>query len=297
MCNSKIPESLKYRQPMRVIFHGDDFGLTSGVNRGIIRSFNEGLLTSASIIAPGEAAKEALSLAKDTPGLDMGVHLTLCDERPVRRLRDLSSIIPSGDRLPSRNHLLKIILLRRIDYREVEAEWCAQVNAVLNAGIPISHLDSHQFVHLFPGLIRICLKIVRTYDIPFVRGLIIDPASLQAGLKRLIQCTGLAVWSRFYASRLLKPFCSTVPSAGFLLSGGKLTRDALLKTLTALQSKTTARTVEIILHPGTGDAHTLHTYRHWDYDWKSDLELLTDAGLKNDLALLGIQTSSFENER
>ena len=188
---------------------------------GIIRSFNEGLLTSASIIAPGEAAKEALSLARDTPGLDMGVHLTLCDERPVRRPRDLSSIIPSGDRLPSRNHLLKMILLRRIDYREVEAEWCAQVKAVLNAGIRISHLDSHQFVHLFPGLISICLKIVRTYDIPFVRGLIIDPASLQAGLKRLIQCTGLAVWSRFYASRLLKPFCSNRPIGRVSIIGRK----------------------------------------------------------------------------
>jgi predicted glycoside hydrolase/deacetylase ChbG (UPF0249 family) len=282
---------------MKLIFHGDDFGLTSGVNRGIIRSFREGLLTSASIIAAGEAAQEAMSLVQDHPGLDMGVHLTLCDERPVVRARDLSSIIPSGDRFPSRNHLLKKILSGRIDCREVGAEWRAQVETVLNAGIRISHLDSHQFVHLFPRLLSVCLKIGRTYDIPFVRGAIHDPASLKAGLRRLIQWTGLAIWSRLYASRLLASSVRTIPSVGFLLAGGRLTRDALFKTLTALRSKTAARTVEVILHPGTGDAHTLHKYRHWDYDWKRDLGLLTDAGLKNDLALHGIQTTSFEKER
>lgn len=281
---------------MRVIFHGDDFGLTSGVNRGIFRSFGEGLLTSASIIATGEAAPEALSLARDTPGLDMGVHLTLCDERPLLRPRNLSSIIPSGDRFPSRNHLLRTILSGRIDYREVEAEWRTQVETVLNAGIRISHLDSHQFVHLFPGLLRVCLKIVRTVDIPFVRGAMVDPASLKAGLRRLIQWTGLAGWSRLYASRLLASSVGTIPWVGFLLAGGRLTRDALLKTLTALRSKTAARTVEVMLHPGTGDAHTTHTYRHWGYDWKKDLELLTDAGLKNDLAVRGFQTTSFGKE-
>ncbi len=282
---------------MKLIFHGDDFGLTSGVNRGIIRSFREGLLTSASILAAGEAAPEAMSLARDNSGLDMGVHLTLCDERPVLRPRDLSSIIPSGDRFPSRNRLLKRILSGQIDYREVEAEWRAQVETILHAGIRISHIDSHQFVHLFPGLLSVCLKIVRAYDIPFVRGAMVDPASLKAGLWRLIQWTGLAGWSRLYTSRLLAPACRVIPSVGFLSAGGRLTREALLDTLTWLQSKTSAPTVEVILHPGTGDAHTLYIYRRWGYDWKRDLDLLTDAGLKNDLAQRGIQPTSFGKER
>jgi chitin disaccharide deacetylase len=282
---------------MKLIFHGDDFGLTSGVNMGILRSYREGLLTSASLIATGEAAHEAISLAQEHPGLDMGIHLTLCDERPVLRPRDLSSIIPWGDRFPSRNHLLKTILSGQIDYREVEAEWRAQVETVVNAGIRISHLDSHQFVHLFPGLLSVCLSIVRAYDIPFVRGVFHEPASLKAGLRRLTQWTGLAIWSRLYASRLLAPSARMVPSVGFLLAGGRLTRDALLKTLSALRSRATTRTAEVVLHPGTGDAHTVHKYRHWDYNWKSDLDLLTNDGLRNDLPLHGMQLTSFGNER
>jgi len=278
---------------MKVIFHGDDFGLTSGVNRGIIRSFREGLLTSASIIAAGEAAQEAISLAKDTPGLDTGLHLTLCDERPLLRPRDLSSIIATGDRFPSRHHLLRTILSGRIDCREVEAEWRAQAETVLNGGIRISHLDSHQFVHLFPGLLRVCLNIVRTYGIPFIRAAMVDPASLNAGLRRLLQWTGLAFWSRLYASPRLASSARTIPSVGFLRAGGRLTREALLHTLERLQSGTSAATVEVMLHPGTGDAHTRCTYRHWGYDWKKDLDLLTDPALKEELARRGIQTTSF----
>ncbi len=234
---------------MKVIFHSDDFGLTSGVNKGIIRSFSEGLLTSASLIAGGEAAQEATSLAKDNPGLDMGIHLVLCDEPPVLRPGDLSSIISSGACFPSRNHVLKAILSRRIDYRQVEAEWSAQVEKALNAGVRISHLDSHQFIHLFPGLLSVCLKIIKRYDIPFVRSSIDDLASLETGFTRLIQWAGLTLWTRSFVSRSLPSHVKVLPSIGFLAAGGRLNRDALLKTLEALRSRKSVRAVEVILHP------------------------------------------------
>lgn len=281
---------------MKVIFNGDDFGLTSGVNRGIIRAFREGLLTSASIIAGGEASQEALSLAREEPALDTGIHLTLCDERPVLHPRGLRSIIPSGGHFPSRDHLVGRIVSGRIDYGEVEAEWQAQVETVLKAGVSISHADSHQFVHLFPGLLLICLKVARDYDIPFVRARIMDPPSLAAGPARLIQWAGLATWSRAYASRFISTQVRTVPSVGFILAGGRMTRKRLMKTLSRLRVQGSCRTVEVILHPGAGDAHTLSTYNHWGYRWKEDLNLLMDPILKNELELRGITTASFRDE-
>jgi chitin disaccharide deacetylase len=281
---------------MKVIFHGDDFGLTAGVNEGIIRAFREGLLTSASILASGEAAEEAMSLARDHPGLDLGVHLTLCDERPLLAPRDLSSIIPLGDRFPSRRQLLKRILTGGIDRREVAAEWRAQVEKLLKAGIRITHLDSHQFVHLMPGLLSVCLEIIEAYKIPFVRGSIVDPASLEVGIRRLVQWIGLALWSRIYASGYLDPSCCVIPSMGFLHAGGRLTQEALLTMLKRVAPKEVDPTMEVILHPGIGDPHTLYIYAHWGYDWKRDLDLLLDNGLKNELAARGIQTTSFRNE-
>ena len=282
---------------MKVVFHGDDFGLTSGVNKGIIRSYREGLLTSASLMAGGEAAEEAISFAEENPGLDMGIHLVLCDETPVLQPVDVSSIVSSGGRFPSRNHLVKAILSGKIDYTEVEAEWCAQVETAINAGLRITHLDSHQFVHLFPGLLSVCLKIVKKYDIPFVRGSTDDPTSLEYGLKRLIQWSGLALWTRSFVSRSLPSHIRALPSVGFLAAGGRLKKNVLLNTLKALRFKKSAHAIEVILHPGTGDSHTFNKYRHWGYKWKEDLDLLTDSSLKKELALRGMKTTSFGEER
>lgn len=280
---------------MKVIFHGDDFGLTAGVNQGIIRAFREGLLTSASIIAAGEASPEAISLARANPGLDVGVHLTLCDERPLLRPGDLSSIIPSGDRLPPRTHLLQRILSGRIHYREVAAEWRAQVETLLHAGIAVSHVDGHQFVHLFPGLLEVCREIGAAYHIPFVRAALHDPPSIRAGLGRLVQWAGLSAWSRGHAHPRLASVYKVVPTMGFVLAGGRMTKKALLDTLTRLSSGGRPL-VEVMLHPGTQDAHTSQKYRHWGYDWKRDLDLLLDSRLKNELAARGIRTTSFRDE-
>ena len=48
----------------RLIFNADDFGMTRGVNEGIVRAHREGILTSATLMANGlafdDAAKKAL---------------------------------------------------------------------------------------------------------------------------------------------------------------------------------------------------------------------------------------------
>ena len=160
---------------MRVIFHGDDFGLTAGVNHGIINAYQHGLLTSTSLMAVGEAAEEAMGLAVSNPGLDVGIHLVLVDEPPLLPPTALSTFVSHNGLLPSRNRVLKAIFSQKLDYGQVEAECCAQVEKVLAKGIRITHLDSHQFIHLFPGIFRVCRNIARRYHIPFVRGAMMEP--------------------------------------------------------------------------------------------------------------------------
>ena len=119
---------------MRVIFHGDDFGLTTGVNHGIIHGYQHGLLTSTSLMAVGEAAEEAMGLAVSNPGLDVGIHLVLVDESPLLPPQALSTFVSRNGLLPSRNRMLKAIISQKLDYGQVEAECCAQVEKVLAKG-------------------------------------------------------------------------------------------------------------------------------------------------------------------
>lgn len=281
---------------MRLIFHGDDFGLTSGINRGIIRSFKEGLLSSASLVVNGEAAEEAVSLAKENPGLDLGVHLVLCDESPVLPPDQVPSIISGGSAFPPRREIVKAILIQRIDYREAEAEWSAQVKKALNAGLLISHLDGHQFVHLFPGLFPVCLRVADKFQIPYVRASILDLMTLEVGLKRLSQWVLLKWWVRVYVSRLLPSHIRTIDSLGFLHSGGRMSIGAVLRAVDALGKRRPSSVVEVNLHPGIGDEYTQKKYMHWQYNWKNDLDLLLDGSLKEAMDLRGVELTSFRKE-
>ena len=81
---------------LKLIVHADDFGLTEKVNEGILQAHLNGVLTSASIIANGSAFDHAISLAKKNPTLDIGVHFTLVEERPLRDHNEIKSLTNVG---------------------------------------------------------------------------------------------------------------------------------------------------------------------------------------------------------
>jgi len=60
-----------------LVTNADDFGFTRDVNEGIVYGYRDGILTATTIMATGAAFDHAVSLARDNPGLDIGVHLVL----------------------------------------------------------------------------------------------------------------------------------------------------------------------------------------------------------------------------
>ena len=280
---------------MKVIFHGDDFGLTTGINKGIIQSYKDGLLSSTSVVASGEAVEEAIFLAKQNKGLDVGIHLVLSDECPLLPSERLSSIIPEGAFFPSRQKIFQAIIARKIDYNQVEAEWCAQIEKCFNNGLAISHIDSHQFIHFFPALFQLTLRLARKYQIPYVRTVIFDMISLGYGLERFFQWILLKLWILYYISPRLPQYLKTIPTIGFLQAGGRMKVDTLLSTLEAIRMKQLSYAVEVMLHPGIADKHTVHKYYSWRYKWDNDLELLQKASLAKALDKRGIEVISYRD--
>jgi predicted glycoside hydrolase/deacetylase ChbG (UPF0249 family) len=68
-----------------LIVNADDFGLSQGVNRGIAKAHEEGIVTSASLMVEQRAAEEAAAYARRQPELDVGLHVELQERRPRRR--------------------------------------------------------------------------------------------------------------------------------------------------------------------------------------------------------------------
>jgi len=88
-----------------LIITGDDFGLTPGVNLGIVEAHRLGILTSASLMVNRPASEAAAALARECPVLSVGLHLELSTddhervpaqiERQVTRFRELVGGIPT----------------------------------------------------------------------------------------------------------------------------------------------------------------------------------------------------------
>jgi predicted glycoside hydrolase/deacetylase ChbG (UPF0249 family) len=63
-----------------LIFNADDFGASTGINRGILESHTRGVVTSTSLMVTGRAVREAVAMSRDHPALAVGLHWDVCGE-------------------------------------------------------------------------------------------------------------------------------------------------------------------------------------------------------------------------
>jgi predicted glycoside hydrolase/deacetylase ChbG (UPF0249 family) len=114
-----------------LIVNADDFGLTTGVNAGIIRAHEHGLVTSASLMVRGAAVAEAAAYAKSHPQLGVGLHVDLCEWRCVNDEWELAyEVVPmNNEQAVAAEVERQLIEFKKIVGREPD------------------HLDSHQHVH------------------------------------------------------------------------------------------------------------------------------------------------------
>jgi chitin disaccharide deacetylase len=143
----------------RLVLCADDFGLAPGVNRGILRLLAAGRLSATSCMSLGQAwAADAAALREFATGADIGLHLTLTDQRP---LGPMPMLAPDGS-LPGVGRLLALSLARRLDRDEIARELERQLDAFEAAfGAPPAFLDGHQHVHQFPVIREIAIDLWR----------------------------------------------------------------------------------------------------------------------------------------
>ena len=154
-----------------LIVNADDYGLTPAVSRGILRGAHEGVITSTSVLVLGCGFSRSVGWLRDEAPLGVGVHLALVGEDPpLSSARDIPTLVDRRGRLPrSWRHLLPRVMAKRVDAADVERELAAQITAARDSGLSIDHLNSHQHVHMFPGLREVVVDLAHRFDIPAVR--------------------------------------------------------------------------------------------------------------------------------
>lgn len=132
----------------RLIINADDLGLTGSVNQAVVRGFREGVLTSATLMVNGTAYREAVGIARENPGLGVGVHLNILRGRPVMPPERIPSLVrPDGLFPGSTASLLRRALGGRLSGREITEEFSAQIGKALADGVPVTHIDSEKHLH------------------------------------------------------------------------------------------------------------------------------------------------------
>ena len=141
-------ELLGYPSDARVlIINADDFGMYPSVNSAVVKSIENGIVSSCSLMPPCPGARRALELLQERPYIPFGVHLTLVSDfatyrwDPVAPAEKVSSLLDGNGRfLPSTDQAQ---FLARADLDEVELELRSQIEAVLSTGLTPTHLDWH----------------------------------------------------------------------------------------------------------------------------------------------------------
>jgi predicted glycoside hydrolase/deacetylase ChbG (UPF0249 family) len=235
----------------RLIVTADDVGLHRGMTEGAIRAHRHGVVTACSLVANGAEFYDAVERLREVPSLEVGVHLTLVEERSL-----------TGMRLPRSYVEFARDMKDRV---AIERELRAQIERVLAAGLRITHLNGHQHVHMWPSVFAIVSSLADEYGIGYVRR--VRDRGGRGGLARRISIAAL---------NALGSGGSTIG----VMEAGHLTADRIIDLLRHVRG-----TTELVTHPGID----VDAYAHWNYDWNGETEALCDPRVRKAIADRGIE--------
>lgn len=242
----------------------DDLGLAESVNDGIIFLLKEGKIDGASLMANGEAFNDAIAQCLGVQLLNIGVHFVLVEEKSL-----------SGIKLPGnyRTFFIKYIF-GLIKLSDIEKELRAQLEKITNTGIKPVFINSHQHLHLLPGIMDIVVKLAREYEIPYIRA-VNEPVNLSGGkLFRKLQSLFLNFLSQAARRKIKKAGLKRNDFFAGFINAGNLGADDV-RCAENLAKKYPDKIIELGCHPGYENEELKKKYKHWgDYNWEKELNIL-----------------------
>jgi predicted glycoside hydrolase/deacetylase ChbG (UPF0249 family) len=248
---------------IRLIINADDLGAAASINSAVDRLLEGGRITSSTILANGPAFDDVPPLTRRHEGASFGVHLNLSHFAPLTGPEGLEPLLGEDGSFHGSPRSLRY----PPDLQErVRREWSAQVERVRDAGIRISHLDGHNFVHAHPSLLPALKAVQREYRIRAVR----RPVSLAPGGGRPPLGARLRRGAWTLALRALPPRTKTTREMATFRDVVELLRKGALPD---------GATVEAMCHPGAeeGIPRLVELYR-WEVElleseWERELPL------------------------
>jgi chitin disaccharide deacetylase len=280
------------RRP-RLIVNADDFGASEEVNEAVIRAFKEGVLTSASLMVSGPAFEQAVKLAKENPGLAVGIHLVTVVGRSVLPHSEIPTLVDDAGNF-SNNPVaagLKYFFLPRAR-RELRRELAAQFERFHSTGLSLSHVDGHLHLHVHPVIFTAALELAAKYGCRHMRvpveerglALQFDRMSVLRKTIHAMLFGGLAL----HMKKKLRAVSFTFPARVYgNLQSGRMSERYFLYALDNLAADTN----EIYFHPAVyADDKSLNSD---ECQASIEFDALTSAKVRDRIQSLGISLINY----
>ncbi len=237
----------------------DDFGLHTDIDRGILECVERGRVQGVSFCPTGQSLEWKRLIELMDRGVHVGLHLTLVGE----------PWSTDGRVIPGWQHLVKDLILGGQPFRAaMDAEIRRQFQLCADNGVDparLSHLDSHQHVHVLSGLWELCLAQAKAHGIRRIR---VPWCPSPRVIKKSL--AGIAL--QIFASRRTKEVAHFLPCLG-LAHAGRNTEELLSGELECA-ARMGHPDVEMVVHPGVRSPDLESRYPDWHFSWIGERDAL-----------------------
>lgn len=256
--------ALVAREGPRIIFNADDLGIHPAVNAAIGRCFQEGVLSSATLLVTTPYCESAVDELVHGQNLPVGLHVSLTLGRPAAEASALPDLVDdSGWFHRSALELLRLGKRGPANdsiYRQIETEAAAQLARARNLGVMLTHVDSHQHVHMNPEIFRIVEAAAREAGVnrirwPFER---FRFNVFRCGLLTNVRRLNLVKW--FILRRLasgIRPTLTRNETFIGILNSGNISLPAAIRIVLSLEP---GEVCDVGIHPADPVTDSLYPY-------------------------------------
>ncbi|MBL7072882.1 MAG: ChbG/HpnK family deacetylase [Candidatus Omnitrophica bacterium] len=156
----------------KLIINADDVGFSLEINEAVRKCFENKAITGASIMACGRRFDEACRMLKEQNVRQIGAHLTLTGGlTPATESKTLiGSLLDGGDTFVSAyKDFARLLAGGNVAPEEIFIEFENQLKKITDSGFTITHIDSHEHIHLFPAVFDAVIKLAKKFNISYIR--------------------------------------------------------------------------------------------------------------------------------
>jgi predicted glycoside hydrolase/deacetylase ChbG (UPF0249 family) len=280
----------------KLIINADDLGMSRGITDGILVAHRYGFLTSASLLVNMPASEYAVERVASAPKLGVGVHLNICQGRPISPASEVRSLVDAGGNFWAAAQMIRKLWAWRINAAELETEFCAQIRWAKNRGLELTHADSHHHMHIYPAALGAFSRALAAEGILCARAARCTQWAAEAGLGGpheggLLRRLSVQAYRAAVQTTFLGGLISPGSRISFLSRDRHHAGDLKLAWRSTL-ARLPAGTFELACHPGLyqegfSETDRICAQREAEFRW------LTDPELREVVARNGIQLITY----